>query len=408
MKTHITPAEAREIIFSQIKPMSQVTIPLSDALGRILQQRLTAKDDVPPFDNSAMDGYALCEADLEESPVTLEVTGEIAAGANPALRIEKGTCIRIMTGAPVPKDAAAIVPVEWTRSEGPSSVAVERLPASGQFIRSAGRDLKRGEGILEIGTKLTPTSIGLIAVAGYGSVSVAAVPRVTLVVTGNELCRDDGPLPPGKIRDANGPALVAQIQDAGGMVVAVQHARDKKAQVAAALRRGLEASDVILFSGGVSVGDYDHVNDVLDAAGVERHFWRVRQRPGGPMSFGTREGQLVFGLPGNPVSSFVCFEQYVRPALHGLMSGKRKAPELHRAVLETAVSKAPGLHHFVRGFACRNEQGQLRVETTGPQASNLYTSAAAANCLIHLPEEMADAELGQQVMIEKLPWVPAY
>ncbi|MDE2731294.1 MAG: molybdopterin molybdotransferase MoeA [Bacteroidota bacterium] len=408
METFITPAEAHAIIHAQIRTLPTVKATLLAALGRFLQEDIIAQEDVPPFDNSAMDGFALCVADLSAAPVTLKITGEIAAGDTPAMSLTQGSCVRIMTGAPVPDNTAAVVPVEWTRMETDSDVRVTRMPAAGQFVRAAGRDLRRGATVLEKGVRLTPPALGLLATAGHRSVRVSAVPRVTIVVTGDELFMESGSLPPGKIRDANGPALAAQVQYAGGSLVAVHHARDDKAEVADRLDQALHESDVILFSGGVSVGNFDYVNEVFDAAGVKRHFWRVKQRPGGPLSFGMCGAQAVFGLPGNPVSSFVCFEQYVRPAMQRLMAAQWTKPELHRAVLREALAKTKGLHHFIRGIACRDVAGQLEVRTTGPQASNLYSSAAAANCLIHLPQELEHPFAGQEVDIEWLPWAVPY
>ena len=408
MQTFITPEEALAIIHAWTRPLPPVRAKLSGAFGRILRENIIAQDDVPPFDNSAMDGFALCAADLGAAPVTLRITGEVAAGDVPARSLNQGSCVRIMTGAPVPDNAAAVVPVEWTRMQTDSQVRVTRMPTTGQFIRAAGRDLRRGKTVMEKGALLTPPILGLLATAGYPRVRVSAVPRVTIVVTGNELFMESGSLPPGRIRDANGPALAAQVKYAGGSLLAVRHARDDKAEVADALDRALDGSDVILFSGGVSVGNYDFVNEVFDAAGVIRHFWRVRQRPGGPLSFGTRDRQVVFGLPGNPVSSFVCFEQYVRPALQRLMAAEKGGPELETAVLNEDIAKAAGLHHFVRGIASRDAAGQLHVRTTGPQASNLYSSAAAANCLIHLPQELENPAAGQNVDVEWLPWAAAY
>lgn len=400
----MTPEEAREIICSNTDALSPTSVRLSEALGRTLQEAITANDDVPPFDNSAMDGFAVCKADLQTAPVTLEVAGEIAAGSMPGGEVKPGCCMRIMTGAPLPANAAAVVPVEWTRMQGRSQVVINRLPRFSQYVRRAGRDMRQGEIVMNAGTLVTPPAVGLMATAGYASVSVSARPRVAIIVTGDELFRASGPLPRGKIRDSNGPALAAQVRYAQGVVSARLHAQDEKAHVSVVLNQAFEVSNVILLSGGVSVGNYDYVNEVLDSAGVTRHFWRVRQRPGGPLSFGTRGKKVLFGLPGNPVSSFVCFEQYVRPALQCMMGIPNAGPLLHKAELDITVSKAAGLHHFVRGVAHRTADGRLRVCTTGPQASNLYSSAAAANCLIHLPQDMENPTAGQAVDIEWLPW----
>ena len=408
MRTFVSCEEARATVCARTEKLPDQHIVLADALGRILAQEVQAREDVPPFDNSAMDGYVIAADDITRPPITLKVKGEIAAGNVAKNPVTKGICFGIMTGAPVPAGAGAVIPVEWTQAAGSSHVVIERMPTTGQYIRSAGEDTLEGAVVVQPGTRITPTTIGTIAAAGHAKVYASAIPRVSLITTGDEVYAAGGRLPPGKIRDANGPALAAQVRYAGGQVAGMFHARDRREEVATTFKHAMRAADMIIFTGGVSVGNYDFVNEVLEEAGITRHFWRVRQRPGGPLSFGTGGDHVVFGLPGNPVSSFICFEQYVRLALECMMGIPCEAPNLHKAVLTTAIAKKAGLLHFVRGVAERDSTGLLHVRTTGPQGSNLYSSAAAANCLIHLPEQWVNPEAGQEVDIEWLAWATSY
>ncbi|MYH08229.1 MAG: molybdopterin molybdotransferase MoeA, partial [Rhodothermaceae bacterium] len=286
----------------------------------------------------------------------------------------------------------------------PGLVSINRCPKEGAYIRRAGQDVKEGTSVISGGTRITPPVVGMIAAAGYQEIKVGATPHVAVIVTGDELHLEaDGPLPPAKIRDANGPGLVAQILDAGGLVTGPLVARDNPDSLIQAIEAS-KGADVLVISGGVSVGTHDLVKDVLAKMGFRQSFWRVRQRPGGPMLFGKLGSQLVFGLPGNPVSAAVCFLQYVRPALFKLMGAAQVNPPFLCAQLEFPVKKPAGLYHFVRGRAVRQEDGRLLVQTTGPQASNLYSSLQHANCLIHLPEDCADPSGGEEVKITRLPW----
>ena len=395
--------EARARIARHIQPLGTESVSLANALGRVLRQKIVATHDLPPFDNSGMDGYAVQLSDLGQLPATLQVTQEITAGTRATDPLERGACAQIMTGAPIPPGTEAIVPVEWTDEVTQDRVLIKRCPARRAYIRTAGRDVRKGETVLPAGVGLTPPSVGMAAAAGYRRLEVSVRPQVSVMVTGDELHMDDSPLPPGMIHDANGPALLAQARHAGAQVTGRFVARDTWDSVRQAMHRALEA-DVLIVSGGVSVGTRDLVKEVLEDSGVDWDFWRVRQRPGGPLAFGTQDRTLVFGLPGNPVSASVCFEQYVRPALLGLLGCGQRQPRLIRARLAHALSKKPGLHQFVRGVATPDSKGILQVSTTGAQASNLFSSMNRANCLIHLAEALEDPPRGTQVPIEWLSW----
>ncbi len=408
MKHFLSVTEARRLVLGAVPgPAAVERVPLAEALGRTLAEAVTSRDRVPPFDNAAMDGFAVRTEDFAGGTATLEVRGEVAAGGVPAEAVRQGTCLRIMTGAPVPDGADAVAPVEWTESEA-GRVRINRAPTPGQHVRRAGEDVQPGDTMVEAGAVVTPPVVGMAAALGYPALGVRARPRVAVVATGDELVAAGATPGPGHLRDSNGPALAAQVVSAGGAALGPLHARDDADDARAVLEPALRA-DVLLVSGGVSVGDYDLVKEVLDGLGVAWHFWKVRQRPGKPLAFGTRASgttgrTLVFGLPGNPVSSAVCFEVYVRPALAALLGRREVLRRRVPAVLAEAVPKAAGLHHIVRGVFEHGSGGVLRVRPTGAQGSGLYSSVLRADGLIHLPEALADPEAGTRVEVEPLVW----
>lgn len=403
MQEFISVDEARIIELETVEEQSIERVPLSEAQGHTLAESIRSRDAIPPFDNSAMDGYAVRASDVEDVPVVLRVVEEIPAGAVPEKALEAGTCAQIMTGAPLPDGADAVIPVEWTERTGDDEVRIERPAETGRYVRPAGQDVQADEQMFEAGRVVTPAVIGMLATLGVAEVAVRVPPRVAVIATGDELVPAASDLEPGQIRNANGPALAAQVRTAGAVPLSPLLARDDKADIRRAVEEAL-AADVLIFSGGVSVGAYDLVKQVLDEMGLELHFWKVRQRPGKPLAFGTLQGKPVFGLPGNPVSSAMCFEQHVRPALAKMLGRRPLMRPRHPAVLDAPTPKPEGLHVFARGVASFGEDGRLHVRDTGPQASNLYSSVVKANCIIHLPEGMTDPEPGTEVEIEWLDW----
>ncbi len=374
------------------------------ASGRVLREDIVTQEAIPPFDNSAMDGYAIHMDDVTQTPLDLQLEGELAAGEVPSIEVKPGICIRIMTGAQIPPGTEAIVPQEWTTEMDMKTVRIHRKPERGAYIRRAGKDALKGTIVVKKGLRITPPIIGMIAAAGYDKVKVGKSPRVSILVTGDELHLDlTKPLPSSRIYDANGPGLFAQVLETGATVLGSEVAQDKREDLISQVQRAMD-TDVMIISGGVSVGKYDLVQEVLLELGFEKRFWRVRQRPGGPMLFGILGSQLVFGLPGNPVSSAICFQQYVRPTLLKMMGATEIHPPQIKAKLGSSIRKKAGLYHFVRGKAKREESGQLIVHTTGPQASNLYSSLQHANCLIHLEEEVINPSEKKEVIITPLPW----
>ncbi len=399
MKTMIGVEEARRTVIGSATLQPVESVALAQSLGRTLAEPIVSRDAIPPFDNSAMDGFAVRTEDLRDGTATLEIIGEVAAGQVPSVALRPGACVRIMTGAPVPDGADAVVPVEWTE-ENAGRITLRRVPEAGRHIRRAGEEIQPGDTLVSAGERVTPFVIGMAATLGYGRLAVRVPPTVAVVATGDELVAAADDLGPGQIRDSNGPALAAQVVSAGATVLGPYRARDAEAETRRVLGEALEA-DVVVVSGGVSMGDYDIVRDVLGGLGVTWHFWKVRQRPGKPLAFGTLGETLVFGLPGNPVSSAVCFEQYVRPAL-GAMLGQATERNLMPAVLAEPIRKAAGLHHFIRGVFAPDGEGRLLVRPTEAQGSGQYSSMVRADGFIHLPEALENPEAGTLVEIEWL------
>ena len=403
MDVFIPVEKARSICLDSVSLQPATSVAFDEALDLTLAEAIRSNDDIPPFANSAMDGYAVRSEDFSEIPARIRVMGEVPAGSSSAWVVAPGTCVKIMTGAPFPVGADAVAPVEWTKMDDPVHVLIDRRPTPGQHVRQAGKDVKKGDLVVEAGERITPPVIGMLATLGYHEVSVRKPPTVAVIATGDELVEPGEPLSAGKIRNSSGSALRAQVSKAGGLPLAPLLARDNKPSIRQIVEKALEA-DMLVFAGGVSVGDYDLVKQVLDEMGMEMHFWKVKQRPGKPLAFGVLQGKPVFGLPGNPVSSAMCFEQYVRPTLAKMLGRREVIKPLYPAVLAEDTVKVKGLHFFARGIAAFDEKGILRVTDTGPQASNLYSSVVRANCIFHLPETLEAATAGTRVMLEWLAW----
>jgi molybdopterin molybdotransferase len=404
MKDMISVSEARRIVLEHAEDGFPEPVELDATVGRVLAQSIVARVDVPPFDNSAMDGYAVVATDLSNLPVDIRIGEDIPAGTTPSNVVTSGTCARIMTGAVLPDGADAVVPVEWTsgfHAVG-ENVSVSRAPEVGQHVRRAGDDIRSGATVLSVGTRILPSMIGTIASLGYDRVSVSARPRVSVVTTGSELIPVGEQIEPGKIWNSNGPALTALVRAAGAQVSSQVLARDDYAETIAALESASNA-DIMVVSGGVSVGSHDFVKDVLLELGMKSLFWRVRQRPGKPLLFGLLGSTLVFGLPGNPVSSTICFYQYIYPAIAHFL-GATTNRTLRPAYLNSNVNKPAGLHCFVPGRSFSDVEGRLLVEASGRQGSHVYSSVASADCIIHLEEEIGSSPpIGHRVEIEPLP-----
>lgn len=396
--------EALGVILERVAPLPPVPVPLSEALGLVLAEDLVAREDHPPFDNAAMDGYAVRACDTAgatpERPAELDLVEELFAGAVPTRAVGPGQACAITTGGVIPEGADAVVRVEETR-RSPDRVLVERSAREGQNLRRAGEDVRRGQRVLARGTVLGPAEIGMAAALGYPRVSCHRRPRVALVSVGDELLEPDRPLSPGKIRNSNAYALEAQARHLGAMPLRLPLVPDRLEAVQQTLARALEEADLVVSSAGVSVGERDYVRTALEHLCGELVFWRVRMRPGKPVGFGVARGVPFFGLPGNPVSCMVGFEVFVRPALLKRMGHTRLDPPVVEARLGEAVDKPRGLRTFVR---CRLSRrgGDWVAVSTGPQGSGLLRSMVLADGLMDLPEEPSRLEAGERVRVRLL------
>ena len=408
MRTFISFDEARTIVLESAIEKDTESIYFEEAIGRTLREDIRTSEPVPPFDNSAMDGYAVRHEDCDDVPATLEVVSDIPAGASHTSTVGPGQAARIMTGAPVPLGANAIVPVEKTHSEDRSIVVVEASPSPGAHIRRSGEELSENELVMRAGLVFSPPGIGMLASLGKTKVKVSCRPRLAIISTGDEIIPPDRTPGPGQIRNSNGPSLCEQARAAGADVTHSNHLPDDRAQIRAFVE-SVQDVDLIVFSGGVSMGEYDFVRTELDAMGARWSFWKVKQRPGKPLAFGSIRGIPILGLPGNPVSSSICFEMYARPLIAKMLGRNRVFRKPLAAVLGGDIPKVEHLYTFARGIlGAPNEDsemsGRVVVHSTGNQASSMFTSMVEADCIIHLPDGMPAARAGMEVRVELLSW----
>jgi molybdopterin molybdotransferase len=350
-----------------------------------------------------MDGYVLKSEDVRKAsqnhPVRLVVIEDLPAGFISTKTIEKGKAIRIMTGAPIPKGADAVVPVEVTKKED-GFVLIFKAADPGENIRESGEDVKQGDRVISKGDIVRPAEVGMLASVGRSFVSVYQRPLVAILCTGDELVDVDGDLNEGKIISSNSYTIGAQVKDCGAIPLQLGIAKDRKEEIEEKLRQGIRA-DVLISSAGVSVGDYDFVKDVMKHLGVEMVFWKVAMRPGQPLAFGTMGGKPVFGLPGNPVSSMISFEQFVRPSLLKMMGCRHIFRPLVEAILKEEIKKMAGRRYFIRG-SVSFENNQYIVTTTGEQGSGMLRSMVRANGLIVIPEDQEIVRAGEKVKVQLL------
>jgi molybdopterin molybdotransferase len=388
-------AEARSRVLEAVGRLPAETVPVADALGRVLAEDVESPISVPPFDSSAMDGYALIAGAAAE----LELIGEARAGHPAEAPVRPGAAIAISTGASVPDGATAVVPVERTEAAG----AAVRVPDTepGANIRRAGEDIAAGETVLRAGQALEPAALGVAASVGRAELSCARRPRVALLVTGDELTDPGEPLAPGGIYSSNGYALAGQVERAGATLAMRERVADTAQATRAALHSALDDADVVVVSGGVSVGPHDHVKPALADLGVEQRFWGVSLRPGKPVWFGTLGDKLAFGLPGNPVSAMVTFQLFVRPALAALQGAD---PSISRtsARLEQAVARNPRREQAVRVRLAAGDDGWRVSPTKGAQGSHVLTSMLGANALALIAPGEGEAAAGELVEVELL------
>lgn len=383
-------ADVQAEILAAVPLLEPTRLPLGSALGSVLSESVLAPESVPPFANTAMDGYAVRAADTtaatEATPVRLQVVGELPAGRAPTVSVGAGEAIRIMTGAPMPPGADAVVMVERTERAGDDAVSVKVPARDGDHVRDVGGDVVSGATVFDAGTAIRAAHVGVLATLGLAEIPARRRPRVGVLSTGDELVEGPRALAPGQIRDSNRPMLLAMLDESGCEPVDLGVARDDEALITRRLERGIERCDALLTSGGVSVGDYDFVKAALDRLGVLR--WsQVAIRPAKPLAFGVVDGTPIFGLPGNPVSSFVSFELFARPALRQMVGHRElHRPEVAATTAEAMARRPDGKLHFDRVWVQVDGGGRYRVGRSGAQASNALTAMAAADGLALLPD----------------------
>jgi molybdopterin molybdotransferase len=383
--------EALARVLARARPLPAETLELADAAGRVLAEDAVAALDLPRFASSAMDGFALRASD---TPGTLPIVARIAAGRPSARPLEAGEAMAISTGGVVPDGADAVVPIELVRDEGESLVVTDAVPV-GAHIRPRGGDVRAGETVLQAGAGVTPSRLAALASAGVDRARCARRPRAAIVTTGTELRRLGEPLGPGEIYDSNGVMLAALLGNSGAEVVTREHVTDDASAHESILARALEA-DVLVTSGGVSVGPHDLVRDVLAKLGAEEVFWGVAMRPGKPLAFSVRGDTLLFGLPGNPVSSLVGALLFLVPAIRALQGLARPEPPFRTGVLAQAASRRPSRDDYQR--ACLERSGDdVLLRPLDGQESHMIARAAQADALVHVPRGTGELAAGSTV-----------
>ena len=384
-------------LLSGIEAIAPLDLQLLDAHGCILSEAVVADVDLPSFDNSSMDGYAVRVEDVaaatESTPVKLPVVGDIAAGSQSAYSVQPGLSTRIMTGAPMPAGAEAVVPIEWT-DQGIAAVTITRAPQPGQFIRRRGEDVKAGELVLESGTRLGPGQIGLLAAVGRDRVKVRPRPRVVIISTGSELVEPGQPTRTGQIHESNSYILTTAAREAGATVFRVGIVPDEGRKLMDAIEDQLIRADLVLTSGGVSVGAYDVVKEVLSRLGTVA-FEQVAMQPGKPQGFGTigPDNTPIITLPGNPVNSYVSFEVFVRPVIRRMLGVEPLGRPIVRAVCKEAMTSPSGLRQFARAWI-DVEEGRYVVRPVGGVGSHLVGDLAQANAFVVIPEDVTEIPAG--------------
>lgn len=391
---------ARERILSDLTPIETCErLALRDALDRVLAESIISPVDVPGHTNSAMDGFALSGDDLPATSTELKVIGTVLAGSPFQGRCESGECVRIMTGAPIPEGTDTVIMQEQTQAIGETHIRIEKGHRAGQNVRHAGEDIPRGSVVLEPGRRLTPADLGIIASLGFAEVSVRRRPRVAFFSTGDELRGIGEALGEGEIYDSNRYTLFGMLQRAGVETLDLGVIRDDPDALKQAFQQAAAAADVVISSGGVSVGSADYTKSVLQSCG-EIAFWKIAMKPGRPLTFGTLNGAVFFGLPGNPVAVMVSFYQFVLPALHWLSSGTQYHPFTLMARCANPLRKRPGRFEFVRGDLQQTAEGDFIVTPLGQQGSGILTSMSRGNCFILLETDRGGVDPGDSVRVQ--------
>ncbi len=384
---HVIPLdEAQAFVIGSCSPLPTVVVSFDQTLGLVLAADVVAAEQVPPFENSAVDGYAVLAADTRNAPVELPVVAEVAAGAATDHVLASGEAIRIMTGAPMPLGADAVVMVEQTERIGHDQVRVLTSVNSGAAVRLAGDDVQPGDLVFAAGTEVRPTVIGVLASINARTVEVYRRAVVGVLSTGDELIENGGPLLPGQIRESNRRMLAGSLREAGCEVVDFGTVRDDEDELERVLRFAAQSCDAVVTSGGVSMGDYDVVKAVLGRI-AQMTWMQIAIKPAKPFAFGTLSGTPIFGLPGNPVSSIVSFEMLARPALRRMMGHTRLARPSHIAIADEGFVRHPdGKTHLIRVTATFGDDGRCHVRSVGPQGSHQLAATALADAVAVVPD----------------------
>jgi len=394
--------EAREIILANATLMETEQVQLLASLGRVTAETVTAPYNLPPFDNSAMDGYAVRVADASKS-ASLPIKGYIPAGGFATTKLVPGSAIKIMTGAPVPEGSDAIVPFEEA-TEADGMVRIEVPPHSGQHVRRVGEDIKQGATVLPAGTVIRVSEISVLASLGRSTIRVYRKPVVAILATGDELVELGQPLPEGRLFNSNSPGLAAAVLEAGATYKMIGIARDEREHLRQLLAVGLQA-DVLVTAAGVSVGDRDFVREVLAELGVKQLLWKVEIKPGKSVAFGSKDGKLVFALPGNPVSAIVTFEELVRPALLKMMGHQQLVKPIEKAILQEEMRKKAGRIFFSRVRLVRAD-GKYLAWSAGNQDTGRLQTMLQANALALLPADRTSFAAGEEIDVHLLSNAP--
>jgi molybdopterin molybdotransferase len=398
--------KAKSIINKHLSVLDKENVDLINSPGRILSENIVASFPSPIFNNSAMDGFAVRAIDTihasEKKPIELKIVDVSSAGSPSEITIRKGECIQCMTGAEIPKGADAIIMVEDTSGFSNNDyVKVMISASSGAHIRKKGEEINEGDVLIKKGARITANELGTCATFGYGDLSVSKKPKVSIFGTGNELVEPGKKLGKGQIYNSNLYVFTDLVEKAGAQIKMREVIKDDKESLKSFLSQALEESDIIISSGGVSMGRYDYVRDVFIELGVKEHFWKVAQKPGKPLFFGTKEKKIIFGLPGNPVSSYIGFMEWVWPAIQTLMGENIERPLY--GTLDELFPREKTKHRFLFGLA-EYKNGLLMCRPTSRLGSHMLTSALGANCI--LESESGDGPLkpGDLIKINLLPW----
>ena len=399
----ISVEKALKTILANFEPLGLEKINILEARGRIIGEDIFSPRNIPSADNSAMDGYAVryteAKGTTKDKPLKLKIIEDIPAGKIALKKINNGEAARIMTGAVIPEGADSVIRQEDTLRDG-RTVIIYVSAEKGENIRFAGEDMRKGELVVKKRSPLRPAHIGMLASLGKASVNVYQRPRVAIMSTGDELVDIKTNPGPGKIVNSNSYSLAAQVLECGAMPIMLGIAKDKKTDLQKKFKSALDA-DVIISSGGVSVGDFDFVKNVMGEIGNAMHFWQVAMRPGKPLAFGAIEGVPLFGLPGNPVSAMVSFEQFVRPSLLKMQGHKRIFRQTIKAVCADEIQKKSGFRHFIRAIV-KKEKDKYVTTTTGDQGSGILKSMVNANGLIVMGKNETRIKKGTEVTVQLL------